>query len=161
MLNSSITKPNFPLDYMENRSMPYGTGSFFEENHVKLNIEEKIKKFNKKTKNVVLEEIRSNIFDVQVSRSNDKEDDIQYVEEQSDFDKVLNNRIEKIYMDRRTILGMQDALEHHSARAFMYDDYEVTSGLEEIVECCEQIVKSYSDLEDFLHELHIKHSKSF
>jgi len=158
MLNSSITKPNFPLDYMENRSMPYGTGSFFEENHVKLNIEEKIKKFNKKTKNVVLEEIRSNIFDVQVSRSNDKEDDIQYVEEQSDFDKVLNNRIEKIYMDRRTILGMQEALEHHRARCFMYDDYEVVSGLEEIAECCEQIVNVYNDFEDFLREVH---SKSF
>lgn len=158
MLNSSITKPNFPLDYMENRSMPYGTDSFFEENHVKLNIEEKIKKFNKKTKNVVLEEIRSNIFDVQVSRSNDKEEDIQYVEELSDFDKVLNNRIEKIYMDRRTILGMQEALEHHRARSFMYDDYEVVSGLEEIAECCEQIVNAYNDFEDFLREVH---SKSF
>lgn len=158
MLNSSITKPNFPLDYMENRSMPYGTGSFFEENHVKLNIEEKIKKFNKKTKNVVLEEIRSNIFDVQVSRSNDKEEDIQYVEELSDFDKVLNNRIEKIYMDRRTILGMQEALEHHRARCFMYDDYEVVPGLEEIAECCEQIVNAYNDFEDFLREVH---SKSF
>ena len=158
MLNSSITKPNFPLDYMEKRSMPYGTGSFFEENHVKLNIEKKIKKFNKKTKNVVLEEIRSNIFDVQVSRSNDKEEDIQYVEELSDFDKVLNNRIEKIYMDRRTILGMQEALEHHRARCFRYDDYEVASGLEEIAECCEQIVNAYNDFEDFLREVH---SKSF
>lgn len=161
MLNSSITKPNFPLDYMGGKSMPYGTGSFFEENHWKLNIEEKIKEFNKKTKKVVLEEIRSNIFDVKVSRSNDKENDIQYVEELSDLDKVLNNRIEKIYMDRRTILGMQDALEHHRARCFRYDDYEVASGLEEIVECCESIVQAYNDLEDFLHELHIKHSKSF
>lgn len=106
-----------------------------------------------------IDEIRSNIFDVQVSRSNDKEEDIQYVEELSDFDKVLNNRIEKIYMDRRTILGIQETLEHHRARCcFMYDDYEVVSGLEEIAECCEQIVNAYNDFEDFLQELH---SKSF
>jgi hypothetical protein len=150
---------NFPLDYMENQSIPYGTGSFFKENHCKLNIKEKIKKFNGKTKKVVFEEVRSRIFDVQVSRSNDKEDDIRYVEELSDFDKVLNNSIEKIYKDRRTILGMQEALGKHRARCFRYDDYdEVASGLDEIVECCEQIVNAYNDLEDFLNELH---SKSF
>ena len=161
MLNSITTDSRFLSDYMGDKWMPYGTGSFFEENHWKLNIKEKIKQFNKKTKEVILEEIRSNIFDVQVSRSNDQEVDIQYVEELSDFDKILNNRIEKIYMDRRTILGMQDALEHHRARCFRYDDYEVTSGLEEIGECCEQLVNAYNDLEDFLHELHSKHSESF
>ncbi|MBR2587579.1 MAG: hypothetical protein IKD77_00015 [Bacilli bacterium] len=159
MLNSSITMKNFPLDYMGNQSIPYGTGSFFEENHWKLNIKEKIKKFNRKTKKVVFEEVQSRIFDIQVSRSNDKEDDIRYVEELSDFDKVLNNSIEKIYKDRRTILGMQEALENHRARCFRNDDYdEVASGLDEIVECCEQIVNAYNDLEDFLNELH---SKSF
>lgn len=156
MLNSSIIKPNFPLDYMGNQSITYGTGSFFEENHWKLNIEEKIKEFNKKTKKAVLEEIRSNFFNVQVSRFNNKEDDIQYVEELFEFDKVLNNRIEKIYMDRRTILDMQDALENHRARCFWYDDYEVASGLEEIIVCCKQIVDAYNGLEDFLYELHIQ-----
>lgn len=159
MLNSSTIKPNFPLDYLETESVPCGAGSFFEENHLKLNIDEKIREFNKDTKKVVLEEIRKNIFDVKVSSSNDNEDDIQYVEELSDFDEVLNNRIEKIYMDRRTILDFQDALEHHRARCFIYDDYEVASGMEEVIECCERIINAYNDFEDFLHELHIEHSK--
>ena len=160
MLNSSIIKPNFPLDYMGAQGMPYGTGSVFEENYWESSIKEKIKELNEETKKAVLEENLSSIFNVEVSRSNDKEDDIQYVEELSDFDRVLNNRIEKIYTDRRTILGMQDTFEYHCARCFWHGDYEIDSRLEEIIECCKQIVNAYNDFEDFLHELHIKLSKN-
>ncbi len=159
MLNSSITEQNLPFNYLGELQMPCENGSFLEEDYWKTNIQKKINEFSKdfseKINNNVLEEIRSNTFIVNISVFDDNEDDdIQYIEELCEFDKVLNRRIEQIYMDRRSMLKIQGILEEHNARYLFEEDYGIRPAMEEILECCNQIVKSYNELEDFLYELH-------
>ncbi len=140
--------------------MPYGNGVISEMYACENGVEKKVKEISQANRGSIFEFISENFANTHIDTSHNEVDDIHYVEELSEFDRLINSRIDKIYWDRKYFRNIEQDLESSYVR-FTRSEYceELLGPMREIIEDVEQIVRAFNNEEDFLNELHRMISK--